>query len=163
MRRGGGGVAVSQNSSMLEFDRTHVRCLEMTNSVMINFQTSDSGICSSTQTMNGYYSISPRNMGNSYIEDEHDRDHVTGSGGSARAVIADLKLKLAVKEAEIQKLQATAVARAAAQQKHIAGMLGYYTLNLFLREKRKLRLCLLHFEFEINMALPMKCEREARC
>lgn len=94
--------------------------------VMIHFQTSDSGICSSTQTMNGYYGISPRNMGNSYIEDEHDRDNVTGSGGSARAVIADLKLKLAVKEAEIQKLQATAVARAAAQQKHIAGMLGYY-------------------------------------
>ena len=126
LRRGGGGVAVSQNSYMLQFDGTHVRCLEMTNIVMINFQTSDSGICSSTQTMNGYYSISPRNMGNSYIEDEHDRDHVTGSGGSARAVIADLKLKLAVKEAEIQKLQATAVARAAAQQKHIAGMLGYY-------------------------------------
>ena len=70
--------------------------------------------------MNGYHNISPRNMG-SYIEDEHERDHVTGSGGSARAVIADLKLKLAMKEAEIQKLQATAVARAAAQQKHIAG------------------------------------------
>lgn len=63
--------------------------------------------------------MSPRNMG-SYIDDgEHD--HVTGSGGTARAVIADLKLKLAMKEAEIQKLQATAVARAAAQQKHIAG------------------------------------------
>ena len=59
----------------------------------------------------------------SYIQEdtEHDRDHVTGSGGTARAVIADLKLKLAMKEAEIQKLQATAVARAAAQQKHIAG------------------------------------------
>jgi uncharacterized protein YqeY len=35
--------------------------------------------------------------------------------------VADLKLKLAMKEAEIQKLQASAVARAAAQQKHIAG------------------------------------------
>ena len=59
----------------------------------------------------------------SYIHDnvENERDHVTGSGGTARAVIADLKLKLAMKEAEIQKLQATAVARAAAQQKHIAG------------------------------------------
>jgi len=85
-------------------------------------QTSDSGICSSTQTINGYNSLSPRNMG-SYIHDdvENERDHVTGSGGTARAVIADLKLKLAMKEAEIQKLQATAVARAAAQQKHIAG------------------------------------------
>lgn len=72
--------------------------------------------------MNGYNSISPRNMG-SYIHDdvENERDHVTGSGGTARVVIADLKLKLAMKEAEIQKLQATAVARAAAQQKHIAG------------------------------------------
>lgn len=87
--------------------------------------TSDSGICSSTQTMNGYHHISPRNMG-SYIQDdtENNVDHVTGSGGSSRAVIADLKLKLAMKEAEIQKLQATAVARAAAQQKHIAGLAG---------------------------------------
>ena len=122
----GGGGGLPKQSHIAVRDNTHLRCLEMTNSVMINFQTSDSGICSSTQTMNGYHSISPRNMGNSYIEDEHDRDNVTGSGGSARAVIADLKLKLAVKEAEIQKLQATAVARAAAQQKHIAGMLGYY-------------------------------------
>lgn len=72
--------------------------------------------------MNGYHHMSPRNMG-SYIQDdtENNVDHVTGSGGSSRAVIADLKLKLAMKEAEIQKLQATAVARAAAQQKHIAG------------------------------------------
>ncbi|XP_074615287.1 uncharacterized protein LOC141858821 [Acropora palmata] len=87
--------------------------------------TSDSGICSSTQTMNGYHHMSPRNMG-SYIQDdtENNVDHVTGSGGSSRAVIADLKLKLAMKEAEIQKLQATAVARAAAQQKHIAGLAG---------------------------------------
>ena len=71
--------------------------------------------------MDGYHSMSPRNMGSYIQDDEHDRDHVTGSGGSARALIADLKLKLAMKEAEIQKLQATAVARAAAQQKHIAG------------------------------------------
>ena len=90
--------------------------------LFLPLQTSDSGICSSTQTMNGYHHISPRNMG-SYIQDdtENNVDHVTGSGGSSRAVIADLKLKLAMKEAEIQKLQATAVARAAAQQKHIAG------------------------------------------
>ena len=44
-----------------------------------------------------------------------------GSPGKTRALIADLKLKLAMKDAEIQKLQASAVARAAAQQKHIAG------------------------------------------
>lgn len=43
------------------------------------------------------------------------------SPGKTRALVADLKLKLAMKEAEIQKLQAGAVARAAAQQKHIAG------------------------------------------
>lgn len=80
--------------------------------------------------MNGYHSMSPRNMG-SYIQEdtEHDRDHVTGSGGTARAVIADLKLKLAMKEAEIQKLQATAVARAAAQQKHIAGESAVYSVG----------------------------------
>lgn len=105
------------------YTNTHNRSLFVLNvRLLFCSQTSDSGICSSTQTMNGYHSISPRNMG-SYIQDDVDneRDHVTGSGGTARAVIADLKLKLAMKEAEIQKLQATAVARAAAQQKHIAG------------------------------------------
>lgn len=49
--------------------------------------------------------------------------HTPSSPGKTRALVADLKLKLAMKEAEIQKLQASAVARAAAQQKHIAGEL----------------------------------------
>ena len=73
--------------------------------------------------MNGYNSFSPRNMTHLLHDDvDTNKSHVTASGGTARAVIADLKLKLAMKEAEIQKLQATAVARAAAQQKHIAGL-----------------------------------------
>ena len=62
--------------------------------------------------------------------DSHDTSNVSGSGGSTRAVIADLKLKLAVKDAEIQKLQASAVARAAAQQKQIAGTLSSVAFDL---------------------------------
>lgn len=112
----------TRKSKVIENIRWNSSCDSAIFDLFFYLQTSDSGICSSTQTMNGYNSISPRNMG-SYIHDdvENERDHVTGSGGTARAVIADLKLKLAMKEAEIQKLQATAVARAAAQQKHIAG------------------------------------------
>lgn len=149
-----GGMRSPKTVPCCSSRNTHVLCLEITNSMMINFQTSDSGICSSTQTMNGYHSISPRNMGNSYIDDEHDRDHVMGSGGSARAVIADLKLKLAVKEAEIQKLQATAVARAAAQQKHIAGMLGYY-FGLFPAGKKKTTFVSQSASFGVRNKLPV--------
>ena len=93
-------------------------------SVYYTFQTSDSGI-SSSHRVNGYSASSPGSNG-SFLNgdlglDSHNTSHLSGSGGSTRAIIADLKLKLAMKDAEIQKLQAGAVARAAAQQKQIAG------------------------------------------
>lgn len=88
------------------------------------FQTSDSGI-SSSHRVNGYSASSPGSNGSFLNGDlglnSHNTSHVSNSGGSTRAVIADLKLKLAMKDAEIQKFQASAVARAAAQQKQIAG------------------------------------------
>ena len=67
------------------------------------------------------YSLGSPESNASYVNGDTERDLSSSGGSSSKALIADLKLKLAMKDAEIQKLQAGAMVKTAAQQKHIAG------------------------------------------
>ena len=80
-----------------------------------------------------YNNCSSSFKGSSITEHRANDDSLLNcSASSNKATIADMNMKLAMKDAEIQKLQASLTARSAAQQKSIAGMLFVFCIHFIM-------------------------------